>query len=164
MITQIARILVLFLAVSLLLCAQTPPAPLPTDAIFAGAGMGTGVPQHAVGSAAYLHLVSKDTYMFARYDIVGLNKKPFGIQTVVTAGACQILRTYGPVFLGACLDGGTAVAGQNIGGAIGADGTAGIRFGKKKNWAFVVQGGILKTALSSSINPIRAGFLYGWGK
>lgn len=162
MITRISILVLLVFAVSAF--GQTPAVPFPTDAIFLGAGVGTGTPQHAVGSTAYLHLVTKDTYMFARYDVLGINKKPFGVQTVVTAGACQILRTYGPVFLGACLDGGTAVAGTNIGGAIGADGTAGLRFGKKKNWAFVVQGGIVKTALSSAVNPIRAGFLYGWGQ
>lgn len=147
------------------LFAQTAIPALPTDAIFVGAGLNSSLPQQRpVGSAAYLHELSSNTYMFARYDILGITKKPYAIQTVTTAGVCQIMRQLGPVFLGECLDGGTAVSGTNIGGSIGADGLAGIRFGKKKNWGFVVMGGIVKTALSGAVSPIRLGFVYGWGK
>ena len=146
--------------------SQAAPAPLPTNAIFAGAGLSptTSGAQHAVGTAGYLTQVATNVYAFARYDILGLNKKPLSMQTVVTAGACEVLHQVGPVILGGCLDGGTAVAGSNIGGAIGADALAGIRFSKKKNLALVAQGGILKTALGQAVNPVRAVFVYGWGK
>lgn len=139
-------------------------APLPVHALFAGVGISTGLPaQHAVGSAAYLQQADTNLYAFARYDILGINKKPFSLQTVVTAGACEVTHQFGTVFfVGACLDGGTAVSGGNIGGAIGADGLAGIRFGSKKNFGFVVMGGVVKTALSSNVTPIRAGFVYGF--
>lgn len=147
--------------------AQTTEPVLPTNAIFAGAGIGptsgSGA-QHAVGTAGYLHQVATNVYAFARYDILGLNKKPLGVQTVVTAGACEILHQIGPVVLGGCLDGGTAVAGSNIGGALGADALAAIRFGKSKNWAFALQGGVMKTALGQAVNPVRAVLVYGWGK
>lgn len=164
---MIVRICAALLLLAAFLAAQTAEPPLPANAIFAGAGLapsGTGNAEHAVGTAGYLTRVASNTYAFARYDILGLNKKPVGLQTVVTAGACEILHQIGPVFLGGCLDGGTAVAGANIGGAIGADATAGIRFGTTQRWAFVIQGGVMKTALGQAVNPIRAVFVYGWGK
>lgn len=141
---------------------STPP-PLPVHALFFGAGFNTSTAtQRPVGVAAYLQQVSSTTYAFARYDLLGVNKNPYGIQTVVTAGVCEVLHQFGPFFTAACLDGGTTVAGTNVGGAIGADGTLGFRFTKSGNWGFAVQGGIVKTALSSSVNPIRAGFFYGF--
>lgn len=146
------------------LVAQAPtPAALPAHALFLGAGFNSSLPdQRPVGAAAYIQQISGNVFGFVRYDILGVTTKPYGLQTVVTAGACEVLHQIGAFFLGACLDGGTAVAGTNIGGAIGADGVAGIRFGKKKNWGFLVMGGQMKTALSSSVNPIRAGFVYGF--
>lgn len=156
-------IAVLALCLGAPLIAQTAPAALPTHALFLGAGFNSSLPdQRPVGAAAYIQQVSGNVFGFVRYDILGVTKKPYGLQTVVTAGACEILHQMGPVFTGACLDGGTAVAGTNIGGAIGADGMLGVRFGKKKNFAFLIQGGVVKTALSSSVNPIRAGFVYGF--
>lgn len=138
-------------------------AQLPAHALFVGAGFNSSLPdQRPVGSAAYLQQINGNVFGFARYDILGVTKKPYALQTVVTAGACEILHQYKSFFVGACLDGGTAVAGTSIGGAIGADGITGIRFGRKKNWGFVIQGGTVKTALSSSVNPIRAGFVYGF--
>lgn len=164
MIKTVIACIVLFVSAGF---AQTSTPALPTDAIFAGAGLaptGTGAAEHAVGTAGYLHQVGPTTYAFARYDILGLNRKPVGLQTVVTAGACEILHQIKIVFTGGCLDGGTAVAGTNIGGAIGADAMIGVRFGHNKNFAFVVQGGVMKSALGQSVNPIRAVFVYGWGK
>src|SRR5579872_3437702 len=70
--------------------------PLPTDAIFIGAGFNSSLPdQRPVCSAAWLHLVSGNVYMFARYDILGVTRKPYSMQTVVTAGACEILHRIG---------------------------------------------------------------------
>lgn len=164
-------LLVLFTGCAFAQAPVTPPAPalpaaLPTDFVFLGAGLNTSVPSNrAVGAFAWGHQISSNMYTFTRADMVGVSKKPFAIQTVLTAGVCDITHQIGAhIFLGGCLDGGTAVEGGNIGGAIGADGLAGYRFGKNGNLAAVVMGGIVKTALSSAVTPIRAGVVYGWGK
>ena len=136
-------------------------APLPSNAIFLGVGASTGKP---AGSFAYLHLMGGSTYGFARYDIVGIDKRTHAIATVATVGICDVILQAGPFFLGGCVDGGTAISNVNVGGAGGADGLAGFRFGKNKNIAFAAMGGVLKTSLSTVITPLRAGFVYGWGK
>jgi hypothetical protein len=161
----------LVLLVCVFAFSQTPAPPVPPPAttsilpdsgIFLGVGLGptSGTATHLVGTGGYLKKISGNTYTFARYDILGLNKKPVSLQTVVTAGICNVMYQYGKVFAGACLDGGTAVSGQNIGGAIGSDGLAGVRLGKSGSRAIVIMGGIMKTALGQAVNPVRAVFVY----
>lgn len=171
--TPTALFVVLFMALTL--SAQTATVPIPNNFFGVVGGLTQNLPQQrATGGITYGHNMGATLWAFTRVEVLGIARNPLQLQTVITEGACDVPHALfnGKLLLGWCLDGGVATAGSNLSSAIGTEGLALYRFGKKQNWGVGLMGGFERTGASgtnpspgsvnSALTPIRFTVLYGW--